>query len=146
MIRHTGIQATTTEISSYMICQKLLESVQLAVRARMWYMRDGAPAHFSRAVREVLSNTCHDRCIGRGGPTAWPQRYTLARFEFWGFLPVGTPKIPCICSSWRQRRGILPSPVRVSTTNTELLNACGGKWWDVSRREFNLMDSILSRY
>jgi hypothetical protein len=32
---------------------KLLEDVPLAVRARMGYMQDGAPAHFSRAVRDV---------------------------------------------------------------------------------------------
>jgi hypothetical protein len=35
--------------------QKILEDVPLAVRARMWYMHDGAPAHFSRAVRDVLN-------------------------------------------------------------------------------------------
>jgi hypothetical protein len=29
---------------------------------------------FSRAVRDVLSNSYHDRWIGRGGPTAWPPR------------------------------------------------------------------------
>jgi hypothetical protein len=29
---------------------KLLEDVPLAVRACMWYMHDGAPAHFSHAV------------------------------------------------------------------------------------------------
>jgi hypothetical protein len=34
---------------------ELLEDVPLAVRARMWYMHDGAPAHFSRAVRDVLN-------------------------------------------------------------------------------------------
>jgi hypothetical protein len=34
---------------------KLLEDVPLAVRARMWYMHDGAPAHFSRAMRDVLN-------------------------------------------------------------------------------------------
>jgi hypothetical protein len=34
---------------------KLLEDVPLAVRARMWYMRDGAPEHFSRAGRDVLN-------------------------------------------------------------------------------------------
>jgi hypothetical protein len=39
---------------------KLLEDVPLAIRARMWYMHDGAPAHFSHAVRDVLNNTCHD--------------------------------------------------------------------------------------
>jgi hypothetical protein len=38
------------------------------------YMHDGAQVHFSRAVRDVLNNTCHDRWIGRGGPTAWPKR------------------------------------------------------------------------
>jgi hypothetical protein len=37
-------------------------------------MHDGAPAHFSRAVRDVLSNTYRGRWIGRGGPTAWPPR------------------------------------------------------------------------
>jgi hypothetical protein len=37
-------------------------------------MHDGAPAHFRRAVRDVLSNTYHDRWIGRGGPTARPPR------------------------------------------------------------------------
>jgi hypothetical protein len=29
---------------------------------------------FSRAVRDVHNNTCHDRWIGRGGPTAWSAR------------------------------------------------------------------------
>jgi hypothetical protein len=51
---------------------KLLEDVPLSVRARVWYMHDGAPAHFNRAVRDVLSNTNRNRWIGRGGPTAWP--------------------------------------------------------------------------
>jgi hypothetical protein len=40
----------------------------------MWYMHDGAPAHFSRDVRDVLNNTYDDRRIGREGPTAWPPR------------------------------------------------------------------------
>jgi hypothetical protein len=37
-------------------------------------MHDGAPAYFSRAVRDFLSNTYLDRWIGRGGPTAGPPR------------------------------------------------------------------------
>jgi hypothetical protein len=53
---------------------KLLEGVPLEVRVRTWYMHDGAPKHFSRAVRVVLNNTYHHRRIGRGGPTAWPPR------------------------------------------------------------------------
>jgi hypothetical protein len=47
----------------------LLEDVPLAVRAPMWYMHDGALAHFSCAVRDVLNNTYHGRWIGRGGHT-----------------------------------------------------------------------------
>jgi hypothetical protein len=45
-------------------------------RAWMWYMHDGAPPHFSRAVRGVLNNTRHDRGPGRGHMAS-----TLARFE-----------------------------------------------------------------
>jgi hypothetical protein len=52
----------------------LLEDVPLAVRARIWYTLDGAPVHFSCAVRDVHSNTYHDLRTGRGGPTAWPPR------------------------------------------------------------------------
>jgi hypothetical protein len=36
------------------VLPKLLDAVPLPARARMWHMRDGAPAHFSRAVRDVL--------------------------------------------------------------------------------------------
>jgi hypothetical protein len=36
---------------------KLLEDVPLTLRARIRYMCDGAPAHFSCDVRDVLSNT-----------------------------------------------------------------------------------------
>jgi hypothetical protein len=50
----------------------LKEDVPLAVRTWMWYMHDGAPAHFSHAVGDVLNITYHDWWIGRGGPTAWP--------------------------------------------------------------------------
>jgi hypothetical protein len=76
---------------------KLLEDVPLAVRARMWLMRDCASAHFSRAVRDVLRNTYHDRWMGRAGHTAWPPRsHDLNPL---GFLLVRTCKIPCVCSS-----------------------------------------------
>jgi hypothetical protein len=36
-------------------------------------IHDGAPAYFSRAVRDFLSNTYLDRWIGKG-PTAWSPR------------------------------------------------------------------------
>jgi hypothetical protein len=37
-------------------------------------MHDGAPAHFSRAVRDVLNNTYVDKWTGRAGTTARPPR------------------------------------------------------------------------
>ena len=40
----------------------------------MWLMQDGAPAHFSRIVREFLNNNYTNRWIGRRGPIAWPAR------------------------------------------------------------------------
>jgi hypothetical protein len=52
-------------------------------------MRDGAPAHFSLAVRDVLSNTYHDRKRGKGGPTACPPRspdINPLDFYTWGHL------------------------------------------------------------
>jgi hypothetical protein len=57
----------------------------------MWYVHDGAPAYFSRAVRDVLSNTRHDRGIGAGGPTAWPPRspdLNPLDFYLWGHLAI----------------------------------------------------------
>jgi hypothetical protein len=47
---------------------KPLEVVPLAVRARMWYVHDGAPC---------CAKCSHDRWTGKGGPTAWPPRSTL---------------------------------------------------------------------
>jgi hypothetical protein len=55
-------------------------------------MQDAAPAHFNRAVRDVLTNTYHDRWIGSEGLTAWPPRSPGVNS---GFLPVGISKIPC---------------------------------------------------
>jgi hypothetical protein len=57
---HIGLQATTTEISSYMIRQSY-QKICHCPRARMCYMHDGA-------VRDVHNNTYHDRWIGRGAP------------------------------------------------------------------------------
>jgi hypothetical protein len=61
-------------------------------------MRAGAPTYFSPAVRDVLSNTDHDRWIGRGGPTAWPPRspdLNLLDFYLCGHLKflVYTPPV-----------------------------------------------------
>ncbi|KAJ8950453.1 hypothetical protein NQ318_010331 [Aromia moschata] len=37
----------------------------------MLFMQDGAPAHFSRLVRQYLNTTIPDRWIGRGSQMPW---------------------------------------------------------------------------
>jgi hypothetical protein len=67
----------------------LLEDVPLVVRECVQFMHDGAPAHFSRVVRDVLNSTYHNRRIGREGPTAWtPSSSDLHPLDFclWGHL------------------------------------------------------------
>jgi hypothetical protein len=117
----------------------LLKDVRLAVRARMWYTHDGSPAHFSRAVRDGLNNTCHDRRISSEGPTAWPPRspdLNVPDFYLWRHLntPLAT-KSHFTIALWM--------PIRLSATASASLNACGGPWWDVSRRAFSFMGDVL---
>ena len=46
----------------------LHEDVPLATRNSMWFMHDGAPAHFSHVAREYLDVACPNRWMGRAGP------------------------------------------------------------------------------
>jgi hypothetical protein len=123
---------------------KLLEDVPLEVRARVWYVHDGAPAHSSRAVRDVLSNSYNHGWIGRGGPTAWP--------------PLSPDLNPLVCYLWGHLNPVcvqillttkrhftiaLWIPVKLSATAPASLSGCGGPSWDVSRRALNLMEGIL---
>lgn len=67
----------------------LLQDVPLATRATMWFMHDGAPAHYSRNVRAYLNSAYPHRWIGRGGPIAWPARspdLNPLDFYLWGRL------------------------------------------------------------
>jgi hypothetical protein len=124
---------------------KLLIYVLLAVRARMWYKHDGASAHCSRAVLDVLNNTCHDGWIGRGGPIVW-----LPCSPDFSLLHVGTPKEPWCVQSYRQGRGTSPSHCGCLSGNLQqprhlrMHAAVGGPWWDMSRRALNLVEGILS--
>lgn len=68
----------------------LLEDIPIGVRRRMWFMHDGAPAHFSRLARNWLSqpNNYGNHWIGRGGPVPWPARspdLNPLDFFFWGY-------------------------------------------------------------
>lgn len=68
---------------------ELLEDVPLNVRRNMWFLHDGAPAHFSHLVREHLNNIFENKVIGRGGPVPWPPRspdLTPMDFYLWGLM------------------------------------------------------------
>lgn len=67
----------------------LLDDIPLGVRRAMWFMHDGAPAHFSLRARQYLDETYENRWIGRGGPQLWPARspdLNPLDFSTWGHL------------------------------------------------------------
>jgi len=70
---------------------ELLEELPLNLRRDMFFMHDGAPPHFARAVRNYLNETFAGRWIGRGqeAPIQWPARspdLTPCDFFLWGAL------------------------------------------------------------
>lgn len=65
----------------------LMDDIPLGFLRNIVYQHDGAPAHYSRSVREHLNQTFEDRWIGRGGPVPWPARspdLTPLDYFFWG--------------------------------------------------------------
>lgn len=55
----------------------------------IWFQQDGAPPHYSIAVRNFLNETFPNRWIGRRGPIEWPPRspdITPLDFFLWGYL------------------------------------------------------------
>jgi len=55
----------------------------------VWYMQDGAPAHFKRNVRDLLDDAFPGMWIGRQGPIEWPPRspdLTPLDFFLWGYI------------------------------------------------------------
>jgi hypothetical protein len=71
------------------ILPTLLEDVPLATRRNMWFLHDGAPAHFSLEARDQLDAAYPLRWIGRGGPVAWPPRspdLNPLDYFLWGHL------------------------------------------------------------
>lgn len=68
---------------------ELLEEVDLETRNRMWFMHDGAPAHFSLITRQFLDGKYPNRWIGRAGPQLWPPRspdLNPLDYFLWGHL------------------------------------------------------------
>lgn len=69
----------------------LLEEVPLHDRMNIWFMQDGAPPHYSMAVRQWLQENYPRRWIGRGNeaPQFWPPRspdLNPLDFYLWGTL------------------------------------------------------------
>lgn len=66
----------------------LLEDIPLAIRTRMWFQQDGAPAHQALPVRRFLNATYPNRWIGIGSPIhEFPARspdLTKLDFFLWG--------------------------------------------------------------
>lgn len=55
----------------------------------LWYQQDGAPAHYTRPVRQYLDTVFPGRWIGRRGAIEWPARspdLTPLDFFLWGYL------------------------------------------------------------
>lgn len=55
----------------------------------VWFQQDGAPAHFTRIVRDYLNEEFNNRWIGRRGTIEWPARspdLTPMDFFLWGYI------------------------------------------------------------
>jgi hypothetical protein len=61
--------------------------VSLALRQRLWFQNDGAPAHYGEDVRQWMNVTYPGRYIIRGRPIEWPPRLPdLTPMFLWGHL------------------------------------------------------------
>lgn len=84
----------------------------------MYFMHDGAPAHFPLAVRNHLNQVFERRWIGRGGPQAWPARspdLNPLDFHFWGHLKTLVYSVP-INTEEQLRQRIIDSSNQIRTT------------------------------
>ncbi|KAL7640497.1 UNVERIFIED_CONTAM: hypothetical protein RMT77_008772 [Armadillidium vulgare] len=67
----------------------LLEDIPLQLRSKMYFMHDGAPAHFCSVARNYLNTVYPRRWISRGGTKPWPPRspdLNALDFFLWGHL------------------------------------------------------------
>lgn len=114
----------------------LLGDLPLQLRRNMWFMQDGAPPHFSLAVRDHLNETFPHRWTGRGSEFQWPPRspdFNPLDFYVWGYMksmvyaePINTRdelwnRIQDAANSIRNNPATF-SKVRLSLTKR--LNAC----------------------
>jgi hypothetical protein len=88
LVDHIGLQATITDISSYMICQSYWKvyhwQSEHECRTSMMVLR-----HILAVLCEMFYNTYHDQWIGTGGRIAWPPSspdLNLLNFYLWEHL------------------------------------------------------------
>lgn len=66
-----------------------METWPLNIIRNVWFMQDGAPAHYSREVRNYLNLQFPHRWIGRGSEFRWPARspdFNPMDYYFWGHM------------------------------------------------------------
>jgi hypothetical protein len=71
------------------VVTEFLDNLPLNVLQNCWYQLDGAPAHSTGEVENVLAEIFEDRWIGRHGPWRWPARspdLTPCDFYLWGYI------------------------------------------------------------
>ena len=54
-----------------------------------WFQKDGAPAHYITAAREILDNNLAGHLIDRRGEIEWPDRspdLTTCDYWYWGYI------------------------------------------------------------
>lgn len=77
--------------------EEFLDDLPLDIFVRLWFQQDGAPAHFSRRVRNYLDQRFPNKWIGRGGPINWPPRspdLTKLDYFLWGTIKDIVYKTP----------------------------------------------------
>jgi hypothetical protein len=124
---------------------EFLEVMPLHVRRRMWFMHDGAPAHFSMYAREYLHAVCPARWIERGGPRFWPAHspdLNPLDFFVWENLrclvyetPVEwendlLPRIQVACNNIRQTPGIFERVRQSMVRPCGLCSEVGGRHFE----------------
>jgi hypothetical protein len=130
MFCHIGSQANTAEISSHMIWQ--------SYRKMYHWQSEHECAICMMVLRHILAvlcemfsvNTCHDRCIGRGGPIAWPPHPTpdLDPLDFYPRehrrILVLTMKRHFTIALWMPVRLSATTPTSLHRSITRLVEVC----------------------
>jgi hypothetical protein len=80
-----------------------LDDIPVVLHRGLYFMHDGAPAHFSVCAHRNLNAHYRGHWTGRGGPIAWPPRspdLNLLDFFLWGYLTLWPPCGSHMTHSW----------------------------------------------